>query len=394
MKIAIFTETYLPYINGVVTHVKILREGLINMGHEVLIITADTSLKTHTLENGILRCPALELRNLYGYGLASPVSRAVENTIREFNPDVIHIEQEFSLGLEGMRCARKLKLPLIYTLHTLYDYYIYYIAPRPFTDVVKKISHRYIRFFARRADIITGPSEKCQDYLKSMGVTRKLHVIPNPVEMESYGKGAVSEEERRSLRNALNIPDDAFLGCFCGRLGKEKMADELIKIYKENLTDNDYLLILGDGPSRPELTHMAKYLGVEDRIIFTGAIPHEKLAPYYAISDYYATASVSDTYSISMLEAQASGLYVLQKYDIKNAYQTRQNINGELFTTGDDFRKIVEKLKNLSQEEKDELSERVIDSVKMRSSEAVAKSMSQLYSIAIEKNKNKHKDVL
>ena len=44
MRIALFTETYLPHVNGVVTHVKILREGLIQLGHEVLVVTADAEI--------------------------------------------------------------------------------------------------------------------------------------------------------------------------------------------------------------------------------------------------------------------------------------------------------------------------------------------------------------
>ena len=387
MRIAIFTETYLPYINGVVTHIKILREGLIKMGHQVLIVTADTDRTSHYLKDGILRCPALEFKKLYGYGLASPVSHTLERMIREFNPDIIHIEQEFGLGLQGIRCAKRFHIPLVYTLHTLYDYYVYYIAPKPFTEVVKKISHRYIRFIARRADVITGPSQKCADYLKNAGVNKKVHVIPNPVEVESYSRDAVSPEDRSALREKLGIPQNAFLGCFCGRLGKEKMVDELLDIYKNCTDDSTCLLVIGDGPSRKELEALAESLGIQERIKFTGALPHDELVPYYAICDFYATASVSDTYSISMLEAQASGLYVLQKYDIKNSYQTRTGVNGELFKDPEEFKAILDKLRAMSQEDREALEDKVRDSVKERSSKAIAESMTELYRQAIEKKK-------
>lgn len=387
MKIAIFTETYLPYINGVVTHIKILREGLVKMGHQVLIVTADTELSSHCLKDGVLRCPALEFKKLYGYGLASPISHTLEKMIGEFEPDIIHIEQEFGLGLQGIRCAHRLNIPLVYTLHTLYDYYVYYIAPKPLTEVVKKISHRYIRFIARRADVITGPSQKCADYLKNAGVNKKVNVIPNPVEVESYGKDAVSCEDKRALRDRLKIPQDAFLGCFCGRLGKEKMVDELLDIYQKCTDDNTYLLIIGDGPSKNELEEQALRLKISQRVKFTGALAHDELVPYYAICDFYATASVSDTYSISMLEAQASGLYVLQKYDIKNSCQTKTGINGQLFKDAAEFKSILDKLRAMTEKEREELSERVRDSVKERSAMAIAKSMTELYSQAIEKKK-------
>ena len=387
MKIAIFTETYLPYINGVVTHIKLLREGLIKMGHKVLIVTADTEKHTHSLKDGILRCPALEFKKLYGYGLASPVSPTLERFIKSFKPDIIHIEQEFGLGLEGIRCARKFDIPLVYTLHTLYDYYVYYIAPKPLTDVATRLSHKYLRFVANKADIITGPSEKCADYLKNAGVKKKVHVIPNPVEIDDFKADSITSEEKNALRKKLGIPENAFLGIFCGRLGKEKMVDELLSIYKDYADENTYLLIAGGGPSMEELQKIAEEYGLLNRVIFTGAVPHEKLAPYYAISDFYATASVSDTYSISMLEAQATGLYVLQKYDIKNSYQTREGVNGELFSDGKEFAAIVDKLRNMSEEERETLSEKVRSSVKERSSSSIAKSMTELYKLAIERKK-------
>ena len=387
MKIAIFTETYLPYINGVVTHVKLLREGLIKMGHKVLIVTADTEGNTHSIKDGVLKCPALEFKKLYGYGLASPISPTLERFIKAFKPDIIHIEQEFGLGLEGIRCARKFNIPLVYTLHTLYDYYMYYIAPKPLTGIATKLSHRYFRFVANRADIITGPSQKCADYLKNAGVKKDVHVIPNPVEIDDFKADSITEDEKKALREKLGIPENAFLGIFCGRLGKEKMVDELLEIYKDHTDSDTYLLVAGGGPSMEELEALSKEYGLTERVIFTGAVPHEELAPYYAISDFYATASVSDTYSISMLEAQASGLYVLQKYDIKNSYQTREGINGELFRDGKEFREIVHKLKSMTPEERELLGEKVRSSVKERSSSSIAKSMSELYELAIERKK-------
>ena len=62
MRIAIFTETYLPQINGVVTHIKILKEGLEALGHTVLIVTADSKAHTHYLKDNVLHCPAHNLK--------------------------------------------------------------------------------------------------------------------------------------------------------------------------------------------------------------------------------------------------------------------------------------------------------------------------------------------
>ena len=69
MRVALFAETYLPFINGVVTHVKSLKDGLERLGHEVLVVTADPNVRHHELKDGVLRCPAHRSKRLYGFGM-------------------------------------------------------------------------------------------------------------------------------------------------------------------------------------------------------------------------------------------------------------------------------------------------------------------------------------
>lgn len=389
MRIAIFVETYLPYLNGVVTHAKILRDGLIRNGHEVLIVTADKTVHEHVLEDGILRCPALEVKKIYGYGLSSPISTTLMKKIREFKPDVIHIQQEFSIGLAGVRAARALHLPLIYTLHTMYDDYIYYIAPGPLTGIARRVSHNYVRFICRRADIITSPSKKSIDYLANAGVHRKVYIIPNSVELDDYAESATTPEQRAAIRQQYHIPSDAFVTCFCGRIGKEKGVDNLIRLWASQCREDPrhYLLIIGEGPFRGELEKLAQNSGLGDRILFTGAVPHDQIAPYYACCNAYATASLSEMYSISMLEAQASGLPVIQRLDPDNVDQIQVGVNGYLFETGEEFGEILRKLAAVTPEQRRALAQRVRDSVRERSSDSIAKYLLDLYQQAINKHR-------
>lgn len=94
MKIALFSETYFPYINGVATHVKTLKEGLEALGHQVLVVTADPKVSGHKLENGVLRCPAMELKEIYGFGLSLFRSTRRLEFLRGFSPDVVHAHTE------------------------------------------------------------------------------------------------------------------------------------------------------------------------------------------------------------------------------------------------------------------------------------------------------------
>ena len=91
MRIALFVETYLPLINGVVTHVKILKDGLEQLGHTVLVVTADKEARHHYVKDDVLHCPAIEVKRFYGFGVAPPLSHTRLAFIKDFNPDFIHI---------------------------------------------------------------------------------------------------------------------------------------------------------------------------------------------------------------------------------------------------------------------------------------------------------------
>lgn len=381
MKIALFTETYLPEINGVVTHIKMLKEGLEKSGHEVLIVYADANAKRHYIENGILHCPAKLSKRIYNYGLALPSCGRREQLIKEFDPDIIHIHTEFGIGFSGVRIARHLNVPLVYTLHTMYDGYLYYVAPKPFIPAIKKISHKYFGFLANRANALTGPSKKVDEYFKECGVLKDVSVIPNPVELDKFEPDNIDPQKRHDFRKKYNIPDDALLACFCGRLGREKSVDVMLNFWAKTIkpADNIKLLIIGDGPTKPELEQLADSLNITDTVIFTGKVAHDELPPYYAGCDLYITTSLSDTNSISMLEAMATGLPVLHLYDKLNRGQVVSGVNGFIFSNAEEMHSCILKIKNFSPEEREKLSASVRDSVKQSGAENLANYLLTIY---------------
>lgn len=382
MKVALFTETYLPQINGVVTHVKLLKEGLEKLGHEVLIVTADAHCRHHYIQDGILHCPAAVFKRIYEYGVAAPYSHKRLRLLEEFNPDVIHVHNEFGIGLSAMHIAKKLKKPLVYTLHTMYDEYIYYVAPKNLIPIATRFSHRYFGRFAKKAAAVTGPSKKCDEYIKNeCGVDKDVWVIPNPVELDHFAPHNISDEKKREFRQKYGIREDEMLVCFCGRIGREKSIDVLLEYWGKTVkpADGIKLLIIGDGPCREELTQMAKDLGISDMVIFTGAVPNQELPPYYASCDLYITASLSDTNSISMLEAMATGLPVLHRFDKLNEGQVRSGVNGYIFYDEQDMYRELLDYKKKSPEEKEALEQSVRDSVKQAGSENLANYLMAVY---------------
>lgn len=381
MRIAIFTETYLPQINGVVTHIKILKEGLEALGHTVLIVTADSKAHTHYLKDNVLHCPAHNLKRIYNLDLASPVSRTRLKYLREFRPDIIHVHNEFSIGLSGMAIAKILKVPLVYTLHTMYDDYIYYIAPKPLIPLTKKLSHRYFRMFPQNAAVVTGPSKKCQEYTYEIGSNKKVEVIPNPVELDAFAPQTSTPQQRAQIREQYHIPQDATVACFVGRLGREKSVDVLLRFWAQEMKpqDNMRLLIIGDGPEKEPLEQLAQQLGITDTVIFTGKVLHPDLPPYIHTCDIYVTASLSDTNSISMLEGMAGGLPVLQLYDELNADQVTDGVNGYMFRDAAEMGQRLRQIRDMEPEELQKLKTSVIQSVKNSGAQTLANYIQTIY---------------
>ncbi len=381
MRIAIFTETYLPQINGVVTHIKILKEGLEALGHTVLIVTADSKAHTHYLKDNVLHCPAHNLKRIYNLDLASPVSRTRLKYLREFRPDIIHVHNEFSIGLSGMAIAKILKVPLVYTLHTMYDDYIYYIAPKPLIPLTKKLSHRYFRMFPQNAAVVTGPSKKCQEYTYEIGSDKKVEVIPNPVELDAFAPQTSTPQQRAQIREQYHIPQDATVACFVGRLGREKSVDVLLRFWAQEMKpqDNMRLLIIGDGPEKEPLEQLAQQLGITDTVIFTGKVLHPDLPPYVHTCDIYVTASLSDTNSISMLEGMAGGLPVLQLYDELNADQVTDGVNGYMFRDAAEMGQRLRQIRDMEPEELQKLKTSVIQSVKNSGAQTLANYIQTIY---------------
>lgn len=381
MKIALFSETYLPQINGVATHVKTLKEGMEALGHQVLVVTADPKAEDCHIVEGILRCPATELKDLYGYGMAPSYSLERMHLIQAFSPDIAHTHTEFGIGSTGLEIARKLKIPFIYTLHTMWDEYLHYVASPTLQPVVRKMVHRYLRYFASQADTIIAPSVKSQDFLHHCGVKRRIEIIPNAVELEQFSMEGVDSATIVKLRQSYGIQNNDTVICFCGRLGQEKSVDMLIHFFAQCLQKNKHikLLLIGDGPALSELKELAQRLNVGSSVIFTGAVPHESVREVYACCDLYATASRSEVNSISMLEAMSMGLPVLHILDEANSGQVTEGVNGYIFRTAEEFSAAVLRFQSSSQTEQARLHASTADSVKAMHPTELARQIETVY---------------
>ena len=387
MRVAIFTETYLPAVNGVVTHVKTLKEGLELLGHKAIIVTADSNVKKTQASNDIMYCPAVKLEKIYGYDVASPISADRLKMIKDFNPDIIHIHNEFGIGLSGVLIARALKIPLVYTMHTMYDDYVYYITAnnKPAQKLLTSASHKYAKILATAASAITGPSKKVEEYFHRCHVDKPVTVIPNSVETDVFNRHTVDKAKVKAVREKYGFSDSDLVFCFCGRMGQEKNIEVLLDFWAKNVKPSDgmKLLLIGGGPQLEEFQEYSKKLGVSDTVTFTGRVEHIEIPPYYAACDCYITASLTECHSISMMEGQSTGLPVLTIRDELNADQIIDGVNGFFFRDADEMYKHMQYLKSLSNEKLEEIKEKSREVIVSSGTKSIAEKLLAVYEGAI-----------
>lgn len=391
MKIAIFTETYPPYINGVATQSYMLKKMYEELGHEVLVVTVGSERQQKTkLVDGVVYVPGILLKKLYKYRVAIPIGNMRKKFPINFKPDVIHIQNEFGIGEIGLEVAKKEHVPVIYTLHTEYDKFLFYIGLKHFTEFSRNISAKYFTRFSKNATIITSMSSKAQAYIDRQKVDKKVVVLSNAVEYKKFLPTPERIAFRKEFRKKYGIADSTKLFVFVGRIGAEKNISELIDnfMYCDFPRELARLVVIGGGPDLEDLRKKVASKGFEDRIYLLGPIEHTQIPKYLHAMDYYTTASLSEMHSLSMLEAMASGLFALVKHDIPNENQIISGKNGYQWDSKEDFKQVFSRILNMSEEEQAQLKANVLEYSKNNDFKKQAQELIKIYKLAIEMNNN------
>lgn len=169
MRIGLFADTYTPEINGVVSSIVTLQEGLQELGHEVFVITTHAKLISTKFENNVLRLPGIEIKSLYGYVLTTPAHFSAFNIVKSMNLDVIHVHTEFGVGIFGHIMGSMLKLPIVSTYHTTYEDYTHYVNifnSKTIESLAKKTVMKLSRLYGSHCMAIISPSDKTKEMLE------------------------------------------------------------------------------------------------------------------------------------------------------------------------------------------------------------------------------------
>ncbi len=294
MRIAFFTDTYYPQVNGVTRTLEQLLTFLEQEGHEVMVF-APTDSQIHSSRQ-VCVCKGVPVPFYAEMRLGLPFSLTLYQTILDFSPDLIHLVNEYSLGLAGLYWAKRLGVPVVSCFHTdIPHYFKHYGFP-----FLSEAIWRYLVWFHCQCKVNFYPSSKFGEILARRGIKNLVH----------WGRGVDIDlfNPNRYDPNLRHRLGEGPLLLYVGRLAAEKGLDVVFNAL--TLVRRKYptarLLLAGDGPLGSDIRHQPP-----EGVIPLGQLEGNDLACLYASCDIFTFPSTTETYGLVILEAMASGLPVV-----------------------------------------------------------------------------------
>lgn len=300
-----FSDSYLPRISGVVRSIESFVAELRHQGHHASIFAPAYKGYTDS-DPHVVRFPSLRAPGVPDFPLAIPLARRFVADLRALRLSVVHTHSPFLMGAAGRYAARRLRLPLVFTHHTMYSEYVHYV-PLVSQRLSREAVIRYTARYCNRCALVIAPSQAVRSWLLSQGVTAPIAVLPTA----GVDMGRLSRLDPLWVRARYGLPVDSPLVITVGRLAREKRFDILLEAFAAAARgERAHLLVVGGGPQAADLRQMARRMGIGDRVTFTGPLEHDRVLDCYAASDVFAFASPTETQGLVVVEAMATGLPV------------------------------------------------------------------------------------
>ena len=340
MRIALFTETFLPKVDGIVTRLRHTVEHLQRNGDQVLVICPDGGMTEYKGAKiyGISGFP-LPLYPELTLALPRP---AIGEVLEKFNPDIIHVVNPAVLGLAGIIHSKIHNIPLVASYHTHLPQYLQHYG----LGMLEGLLWELLKAGHNQAALNLCTSTAMVKELTSHGIER-VDLWQRGVDTELFHPSLVSEQMRQKLsQNNLEAP----LLLYVGRLSAEKEI-ERIKPILEGIPEAR-LALVGDGPHREFLEK--HFQGTNT--YFVGYLTGTDLASAFASADAFVFPSRTETLGLVLLEAMAAGCPVVAARSGGIPDIVTDGVNGYLFEPkSDDAGAIAATLRLLSEKQEREV---------------------------------------
>ncbi len=327
LRIAYFTDTYLPNMDGVVKSLILTKKYLEKRGHKVYVFSPSPTGKEYR-EGDVFYFKSMEFPPYPQYRISFPNFPEVNKIVSSLNIDVIHNHGIALTSWAAVSASKKYSIPSVSTFHTDITKTTHYIIKKKiFQKFSQRIAWSYLRFLYSRFDVITAPSKRSVSLLRKRGIISTY--IPNGIEFKPYSS------KRKRENYILHV----------GRLVKEKEVDFIFPCLKDSSLK---LIIAGDGPAKKYYMEKAKKI-CPGKVKFTGFVSDRKLKSLYREAIALIFCSTFDTQGLVVLESLSNGTPVVFR-KATSAEEIAKKLNTG-FTSCKSFWKKVEKAKKIKEKE-------------------------------------------
>ncbi len=318
LRVAIFGESYLPYLSGVTVSTETLARGLRAAGHDVLLVAPRPADGLEPPGAGAPGpSPAYAWLPSYqappptppGYRMPWPVPSEALRAARAFAPHVVHAQSPFVSGLMARRTAQRTGARLVFTHHTRFGDYRHYLGP--LAGVAEGTLYAYLGDFWGGCAAIVAPGTTLAEEIRlRLGERRRplVRVIPTGVDV-----AALQALDAGDLRAWFGFPADAVIAASHGRLATEKNVELLMEAFALAAASDSRLrlVLIGDGPAAEIVAARAAAPDLAGRVALPGRLPRLEALAAVAGADLFVFASQTETQGLVLAEALGVGLPVV-----------------------------------------------------------------------------------
>lgn len=387
MRIAIFTDLFLPHVDGVTNSLVHLISQYKKLGHEVLVVTPKMNTSESISIDGvkIIFLPSISAV-VYPEFMLGFFSSELFFFLKNFSPEIVHVIAPGPVGNIGLFYSKLANIKSVATFHGYFmepEYLRIIGIKKRGVRIAQRVLWRLTKVFYDRANIVITPSKYVKKDLEAHNFIRPIKVIKNAVD---FSGSTVNQLEKKLFLKKYKL-EGKKVAIYIGRVSIEKNISLLISIVPElaRRIPNFVLLIIGDGPDMKRLQAMVDDLKVRENVVFTGEIENSELITkgVFESAQVFVTASGSEVQPMSIIEAMTFGLPIVAS---KSKGLTEMVTNNGFLVEHNDTKQYIEKISSVLNSERlqKRFSDNSIELSNEYSLEKTARDHLKIYSYLIQ----------